>query len=108
MVTYAEVSCRYLVQALNDIGSLGLFTHHLLLLQDKAIGVALIQPNNKQSLRQTSHYHLSRQLATLQRSELQLTFPQGHATLRGNALSETLTQNTLGPPRPRSGLQDPC
>ena len=92
MVTYAEVSCRYLVQALNDIGSLGLVTRHPLLLQDKAIGVALTQPGNKQSLRQTSHYHLARQLATLQRSVLQLTFPQGQATLRGNALSETLSK----------------
>ena len=80
MVTYAENSCRYLVQALDDIGSRGLVTRHLLLLQDKAIGVALTQPSNKQSLRQTSHYHLARQLATLQRSILQLTFPQGHAT----------------------------
>ena len=92
MVTYAEVSCRYLVQALNDIGSLGLVTRHLLLLQDKAIGVALTQPSNRQSLRQSSHYHLARQLATLQRSELQLTFPQEHANLRGNALSEILSK----------------
>ena len=92
MVTYAEVSCRYLVQAVNDIGSLGLVTWHLMLLQDKAIGVALTQPNNKQSLCQTSHYHLARQLATLQRSGLQLTLPQGHANLRGNELSETLSK----------------
>ena len=91
MVTYAEVSCRYLVQALNDIGSLGLVTRHLLLLQDKAIGVALPQPNNKQSLRQTSRYYLACQLATMQRSGLQLTFPQGQVSLRGNALSETLS-----------------
>ena len=54
--------------------------------------MALTKPNNKRSLRQTSHYHLARQLATLQRSGLQLTFPQGHATLRGNALSETLSK----------------
>ena len=92
MVTYAEVSCRYLVQALNDIGSLGLVTRQLLLLQDKAIGVALTQPSNKQSLRQTSHYHLARQLATLQRSGLQLTFPQGHATLREMHYQKTLSK----------------
>ena len=99
MVTYAEVSCAYLVQALNDIGSLGLVTRHRLLLQDKVIGVALTQPNSKQSLRQTSHYHLARQLATLQRSGLQLTFPQGHATLRGNALSETLSKSDIMTPK---------
>ena len=92
MIAYTEVSCRYLVQALNDIGSLGLVTRHLLLLQDKAVGVALTQPNNKQSLRQTSHYHLARQLATLQRSGLQLTSLQGQASLRGIALSETLSK----------------
>ena len=53
VVTYAEVSCRYLVHAVNDRGLLGLVTRHLLLPQDKAIGVTLTQPNNKQSLRQT-------------------------------------------------------
>ena len=37
MVTHAEVSCRYLVQALNDHGSLGFITQNLLLLQDKAL-----------------------------------------------------------------------
>ena len=97
MATYAEVSCRYLVQALNEIGSLGLVTQHLLLLQDKAVGVALTQPNNKQSLRQTSHYHLARQLVTLQSSGLQLTFPQGQASLSGNALSKTLSKIHYGP-----------
>ena len=80
------------MQALDDIGSFGLVTQHLLLLQDKAIGVALTQPNNKQSLRQTSHSHLAQQLATLQRSRLQLTFPQGQVSLRGNSLSETLSK----------------
>ena len=55
IVTYAEVSCRCLVQALNDRESLGLVTRHLLLLQAKAIGVALTQPNNKQS----SNKHLT-------------------------------------------------
>ena len=91
MVTYAEVSCRYLVQALNDIGLLGLVTRHLLLLQDKAIGVALTQPNNKRSLRQTSRYHL----ATLQRSRLQLTFPQGQVSLKRECTIRNTIQNTL-------------
>ena len=48
-VTHAEVSCRYLVQALKDRGSLGHVTQYLLLLQDKAIGVALTQPHKKKS-----------------------------------------------------------
>ena len=65
-VTYAEVSCRYLVQALNDPGLLGTVTWHLLLLQEKAIGVALPQPtiNNPCAKLFTI---LASQLATLQR-----------------------------------------
>ena len=52
MITYAdssEVSCKYLVQALNDKGPLGFTTQHLLLLQDKATHVALKHPGRHQT-----------------------------------------------------------
>ena len=93
MFRHAEVSCRYLVQALIDHGSLGYITQNLLLLQGKAVGVTLQQKSSRKRLRRTSHYHLTRQLAILQNGNAHLTFPVGHAGLNGNSLSELLAQN---------------
>jgi len=48
-------------------------------------------------LRQTSHYHLARQLTVLQISGLELTVPAGHKDLRGNPLSSTLSKARYDP-----------
>lgn len=65
---------------------------HLLFLQDKAVdyGIALPRQASTPSLRQNAHCHLARKLATLQKLGLKINFPEEHAGLTGNALSQTL------------------
>ncbi len=47
--------------------------------------------------RQTSHYHLARQLTVLPTSGLELIVPAGHRDLQGNCLSSTLSKTRYDP-----------
>ena len=91
-VMYAKLTCTYLAKAFNDKGPLGFVTRPMLMLQNEIIGESLKQGPNARYLRQTSHYHLARQLTVLQTSGLELTVPAGHRDLRGNSLSSTLSK----------------
>lgn len=90
-VPYTEMVCKYLTQALNDNGSLGFTTRALLILQNSVIDETLQHAPSKRYLRQTSHYHVARQLAVMQSSGLHLAMPIGHEALHGNALNKMMT-----------------
>jgi len=96
-VMYAKLTCTYLAKALNDKGPLGFVTRPVLMLQNEIIGESLKQGPSARYLRQTSHYHLARQLTVLQTSGLELTIPAGHHDLRGNSLSSTLSKARYDP-----------
>ena len=96
-VMYAKLTCTYLTKALNDKGPLGFVTRPMLLLQNEISGESLKQGPSARYLRQTSHYHLARQLTVLQTSSLELTVPAGHQDLRGNPLSSTLAKARYDP-----------
>ncbi len=68
-----------------------------LLLQNEIIGESLKHAPSARYPRQTSHYHLARQLTVLQASGLELTVPAGHRDLRGNSLSNTLLKARYDP-----------
>ena len=80
-----------------DKGPLGFVTRPMLMLQNEILGESLKQGPNARYLRQTSHYHLARQLTVLQTSGLELTVPAGHRDLRGNSLSSTLSKTRYDP-----------
>ena len=90
-VTYTAMVCKYLTHALNNRGSLGFTTRAMLTLQNSVIDETLQHGPSKRYLRQTSHYHVARQLAVLQSSGLQLGLPMGHEDLHGNALHRMMT-----------------
>ena len=97
-VMYAKLTCTYLAKALNDKGPLGFVTRPMLMLQNEIIGESLKLGPSARYLRQTSHYHLARQLTVLQTSGLELTVPvEGHRGLRGNFLSSTLSKPRYDP-----------
>ncbi len=96
-VMYAKLTCTYLTKALNDKGPLGFVTRPMLLLQNEIIGESLKQGPSARYVRQTSHYHLARQLTVLQTSGLELTVPARHRDLRGNTLSSTLAKARYDP-----------
>ena len=96
-MTYGHVISRYLIDALNDKGTLGMVTWNLLKLQDKTIGVTLQQPACKKYLCQTHHYHLARQLAVMTSSDIQLKLPEGLPELTGNALAKLLSNVRYDP-----------
>ena len=91
-VMYAEPVCTYLAKALNDRGPSGFVSRPLLMLQNEIMGETLKQCPSARYLRQTSYYHLARQLTVLQTSGLELTVPAGQRGLRGNSLSSTLSK----------------
>ena len=82
-VMYAKLTCTYLAKAFNDEGPLGFVTRQMLMLQNEIICESLKQRPNARYLRQTSHYHLARQLTVLQTSGLELTVLAGNRDLRG-------------------------
>ena len=90
-VPYTEMVCRYLTQALNDNGSLGFTTRALLILQNSVIDETLQHAPSKRCLRQTSHYHVARQLAVMQSSGLHLAMPLRREALHGNGLNRMMT-----------------
>ena len=96
-VMYAKLTCTYPAKALNDKAPLGFVTCPMLMLQNEIIGESLKQGPSARYLRQTSHYHLARQLTVLQTSGLELTVPAGHQELRGNFLSSTLSKTRYDP-----------
>ena len=83
--------CKYLTHALNNKGSLGFTTRAMLTLQNGVIDETLQHGPSKRYLRQTSHYHVARQLAVMQSSGLQLRLPMGHEDLHGSALHRMMT-----------------
>ena len=96
-VMYAKLTCTYLAKALDDKGPLRFFTRPMLMLQNGTIGESLSQGPSARYLRQTSHYHLARQLTVLQTSNLELTVRAGHRDLRGNSLSNTMSKTRYDP-----------
>ncbi len=96
-VIYAKLTCTYLAKALNDKAPLGCVTRPMLMLQNEIIDESLKQGPSARYLRQTSHYHLARQLTVLQTSGLELTVPAGHRDLQGTSLSSTLSKARYDP-----------
>ena len=96
-VMYAKVTCTYPTKALHDKAPLIFVIHPMLLLQNEINGESLKQGPSARYLRQTSHYHLARQLTVQQTSGLELTVPAGHRDLRGNSLSSTLSKARCDP-----------
>ena len=96
-VMYAKLTCTYLAKAFNDKGPVGFVTRPMLMLQNEIISESLNQGPSARCLRQTSHYHLARQLTVLQTPGLVLTVPAGHRDLRGNSLSNTLSKTRYDP-----------
>ena len=96
-VTYAHERCKSLLHAFNDKGILGPVTWNLLLLLNTIIGVTLQKPASKTYLHRTTHYYVARQLASLKEADLDLQLPHNHKELKGNALSECLSNVTYDP-----------
>ena len=68
-----KLTCTYLTKAVNEKGPLEFVTCPVLLLQNEFISELLKQGPSARYLRQTSHYHIARQLTVVQTSGLELT-----------------------------------
>ena len=90
-VDYTQSITEALVYALHDSGHLGIISRALLYLQNSIVGNLIQDQRAKATLRQVTHYHLAKKLATIQEAGLKFTTPKGNSDLVGNLLCEQLT-----------------
>ena len=75
---------------LQDPGQLGTVSRARLYLQNSIVGNLIQDERAKTTLRQVTHYHLARKLATIQEAGLKFTIPKGEIDLVCNLLCEQL------------------
>ena len=90
-VDYTQSITEALVYALHDSRHLGTVSRALLYLQNSIVGNLIQHKRTKTTLRQVTHYHLAKKLATFQEAGLKFTIPKGNSDLVGNLLCEQLT-----------------
>ena len=87
-------------------GASGLHTQAMLTLQHGVIDKTLRHAPSKRYLKQTSHYHISRQLAVVHSSNLELAVPAGHGGPHGNGLNRMMMTIRYDPKTSvRDGIQ---
>ena len=96
-VEYTQRIAEALVYALQDPGHLGTVSRALLYLQNSIVGNLIQDKRARTTLRQVTHYHLARKLATIQETVLKLTLPKGNTDLVGNLLCEQLAHVKFNP-----------